>query len=119
MKIIKQTILAIVFSSTVNGCAVWNYIKPKPELIKNLPNNISLAETKFDRRIKQRFLVGSSERKLIQDLKSQGFQVNSFARNAVFKTSNLACRLNWIIRWETDELENLTEIVGKYNTVCL
>ena len=119
MKVFKQTLLAIIFSSTVNGCAVWNYIKPKPELIENLPSNISHAESKFDRRIRQQFLVGSSERKLIQDLKSQGFQVNSSTQSAVFKTSNLACRLNWIIRWKTDDLENITKIVGKYNTVCL
>ena len=119
MKTILQRLWIIVILPTVTSCTVWNYVKPKPELLRNLPSNISQAEAKFDRRVKQQFPLGSSERELVRELKSQDFQVRSFNKSAVFKTSNLACRLNWIISWKTDTLENITKIDGDYNTVCL
>ncbi len=111
--------VAIIGLICIIFATLGNSVLFKPELVRNLPSRISEAETEFDLRIKRQFPLGSSERELIQILTSQGFTVTNSNSYAVFKTFNFACRLNWVVKWKTNDSNQLTKIEGKYNTVCL
>ena len=95
--------------------------KKKPELIKGLLSEISVAKKEFNARVQKSFPPNTSDAEINGELSNQGFDIksNQAKKVASYKAHNFACRLAWLITWQVDDEDNIYDLKAKYNTTCL
>lgn len=94
-----------------------------PPLGSHLPGAFNEASDAFDRRVQQRFAIGSDERELRGALANERFTITRdpmypFAFSARFTANEWVCRADWYIRWSVFA-GNIATISGRYSEICL
>jgi hypothetical protein len=95
----------------------WPYPRT-PLLGRNLPSTFSEGEKVFDKRVKERFPIGTSETSVVDELEGQGFSVDPapFAdewRRATIRRGILIQTL-WSVHWRAgaNRIENIAGVYG-------
>src|SRR5687767_8569956 len=76
--------------------------RPVPSLLEDLPETIESANAEFDRRVRERFPIGSSEIMLINELARRGWAVTTGpnSRHASFRgTVGLFVQQVGVVSW--------------------
>lgn len=97
----------------------WPYPR-KPALGRDLPPEYAEGEKVFDRRVKAKFPIGTSEGDLIAELRSQGFSVDFRGRCVVQSAKierGLIFRTGWSVRWRA-KAGRIEEIWGVYGVAA-
>jgi hypothetical protein len=114
--------LLLVVVAALSACST------SPPLIADLPNNVFAARQEFDRRVRDRFPVGSLQADIERELSNEGFvpfvpfpgsSNGTYTRFYSFEKHELVCRYDWRIAWSADEMSRLTAIEGAYYQTCL
>ena len=71
---------------------------PIPPLVAGLSDG-EATEARFDARIKKHFAVGTSVRSLLDELRSQGFEVKPAYDMADYRIGDGFCEIVWSVRW--------------------
>jgi hypothetical protein len=79
-----------------------------PPIARGLPKSFG-PTADFDRRVKQQFIIGSDETKLLAELRTEGFTIteigdpsNRYKHSALFESTHFPCKETWKIRWTGD-----------------
>jgi hypothetical protein len=100
-----------------------------PPMAKGLPSNVEKADAEFNRRVQNRFAIGSSEVKLFSELNRQGFRPNNEKGDGIVEKGHIVrvysahmsqfpCDLIWNVVWQADD-DRLMELRGVYYGSCL
>ncbi len=95
----------------------WPY-PPTPLIGRNLPSGYSEGERVFDERVKAQFPVGMSEALLVDQLRNQGFSVNTdhveSALRSATVTQGIVIKTLWSVRWyaSADQIEDIWGVYG-------
>ena len=129
---IVGVILLVVVGCGVGAQLYFLYAHPLPAIAAGLPRFVHDAEKEFDRRIKERFPIGSSEKDLVIELNRQGFPAPIQCYSVARKPGDENCRYTTFSRasaifieeavrvvWRTDGEGKLSEIVGAYGLTGL
>jgi len=144
-KIIKYLLLSI---AAVLGLAIasvvvvfaylafdeYRFVWRSP-LAAGLPPEFGVADSVFQKRVRERFPLGSSAVELVKELEREGFTSNNafgdsfWQRDAVAWPNTLfltpgpgwsfPCRLVWIVVWNSDAAAQITAIDANYHGICL
>ena len=105
---------------------IWLSSRPSaPPLASNLPNNLIDADREFDRRIHERFPIGSSAADLIRELRQQGFDPSPDRADSPLlhvyslRRSGFPCNLELRVIWTADGSGTVTMADGAYGGICL
>ena len=96
---------------------------PLPEIVATLPGDESEFSREFDGRIRERFVIGSSEDKLIDFLVNEGFfpiggVATTRTRASSFRADSYAQKIVRVL-WRADAAGILTEVRGSYQSHCI
>lgn len=101
------------------GYLGWQFLKPVPEVGRDLSHVIADARREFSDRVAARYVAPIPVGDLVDRLDDDGFEVHPRERRAVFaKTLNIACSMTLIIGWEEDG-GVATRITGRRSVTCL
>lgn len=93
-----------------------------PALLQNLTGGVQDVKAQFDRRIRERFPVGSSEEQLTAELRGADFhpawEQKAGWRHASYDRPGLPCRTFAHVQWQA-EAGRITAISGSYSRSCL
>lgn len=94
--------------------------RPLPALADGLSPGAATARQEFADRVRARFPIGSTERALMLELWSEGFEHPGDASKhwASLDRRGPPCARNWTVTWTTDEAGHLTAIDGTYIPSC-
>lgn len=90
----------LVMCSSLSGCG-----SAKPEIGRGLPSDYAEAEPLFNQRVKDRFPPGTDEKRLMDDLQEQGFEVlprPGGISDATFKSGWIVQTI-WSVRWRAKD----------------
>jgi hypothetical protein len=112
--------LAVFWALLLSACA-----NPTPLIGRGLPKTFGPTPD-FDRRIKQRFFIGSDERNLLAELRTERFTIREthdpssrYRFSAVYESHELVCRESWTIQWTAGQ-GRIVDIEGRYSgQLCL
>jgi hypothetical protein len=112
------SLLAPICLLLLAGCAT-----APPPIADGIHGLFSEMPEKFDRRVRERFPVGSDEARLHQELLRERFVItrnegDPFRYSANFASSDMACRIDWTIRW-SQYAGKIAEITATEGHVCL
>jgi hypothetical protein len=111
-----RLLLIIVSAGLLSGC---NPVRP--EIGRDLPEDVTQAERIFDARVKARFPVGTDERRLLSELQRQGFRPSpNFGdgiRDASFYRDEFVTKTVWSVRWRANA-GHVVEIWGVYGILA-
>ena len=117
----RRLVLATLLVVAASPSACSN----SPPLIADLPSNISAARLEFDRRVRDRFPVGSRQADIERELINEGFVSSprptgsAYAQIYSLDRSDLVCRRDWQVAWSADETQRVIAIEGAYYVTCL
>ena len=98
----------------------WPYPR-RPLLGRDLPRTFSEGEKVFDQRVKAQFPVGSSERTMVDQLRSQGFSVEAAPFYDGWRAANvrrgIVIQTLWSVRWRATA-NRIDEVVGIYGAIA-
>ena len=116
----RQTVLVVLTALTLSACA-----SSPPPIGRGLPAAFAAARPVFDKRVKERFPVGSDEGSLLAELDREAFTVTAakdptkrYRFSATYEVHQLACNLSWTIWWNAEK-STITDIAGDYGATCL
>ena len=116
----RQTVLVVLTALTLSACAT-----SPPPIGRGLPAASAEARPVFDKRVKERFPVGSDEGSLLAELNREAFTVTAardpmrrYRFSATYEVHHLACNLSWTIWWNAEK-STITDIAGDYGATCL
>jgi hypothetical protein len=96
-----------------------------PPIGRELPAVFAEARPVFDKRVRQRFPVGSEEAKLLAELHSEAFTLKEasdpstrYRYSATYTAHKLVCNLSWTVSWNSEK-GKITDIAGDYGATCL
>ena len=118
-------IIAALFAGTVLWLSPPRFIQSwgLPEVARDLPpSNLEDAQQEFNRRVQERYTVGTKEQDLVLQLSKDGFTTydNTSGKSAVVSRSSFPCMTKWSVNWKTDDSGTVTQINGSYfNNICL
>lgn len=105
---LMRCVLLSLLVGMLSGCGA-----SEPEIGRGLPSRYAEAEPLFDQRVKDRFPPGTDEKRLVGELKKQGFEVlptHGDVNDATFKRGWIVQTL-WSVRWRAKD-NRVTEIWG-------
>jgi hypothetical protein len=116
----RKMTLAVLCAFGVSACSYTT-----PPLGRGLPRDF-VPTPDFDRRVKERFPVGSDESKLIAELHDERFATTEtqdpsspYRFSALYVAQGIACRESWRVRWKAEQ-GRIVEIEGWYGPIgCL
>ncbi len=116
----RRMALPVLFILVVSACSYTT-----PPLGRGLPRDF-VPTPDFDRRVKERFPVGSDESKLIAELHDEQFATTEikdpsspYRLSALYVAQGIACRESWRVRWKAEQ-GRIVEIEGWYSgNICL
>jgi len=113
-------VLAALTALGLSACAA-----SPPPIGRELPAVFADARPVFDKRVKERFPVGSDEGNLLAELRREAFTVREasdplkhFRYSATYEAHQLACNVSWTIWWNAEK-SKIIDIVGDYGATCL
>lgn len=123
----KKTLITILSSIIIPWLLLkfwfpdFYLLKRKPNLIKGLPSEIAVAEEKFALRVQKLFPPNTLNKEIERELSNQGFEIKSVRgkKFASFEMHNFFCRLEYVIDWEVNDQNEIYNLRGNYNPVCL
>jgi hypothetical protein len=89
----------------------------RPTLTDGLPARWDAASREFNRRVVERFPLGSSAAEMRQELHRQGFVPTDRTTPGPawrLDRSDLACRIGAYVEWRVDAADRLVAIGGRY-----
>jgi hypothetical protein len=116
----RRMMLAVFCAFVVSACS-----NDAPPLGRGLPRSFS-PTSDFDRRIKERFPVGSEESKLLTELHGERFAItqtpdlsNPYRFSALYVAQSIGCRESWKTKWNAEH-GRVVGIEGWYSgEICL
>ena len=87
-----------------------------PPIGKALPKLMTEAKPAFDKRVKERFPVGSNESAFLAEMGRENFTVTP--GSAVRDISGFPCRRTWAISWSAKD-GKIIAIESDYDQTCL
>jgi hypothetical protein len=116
----RRMMLAVFCAFVVCACS-----SATPSLGRGLPRTF-VPTPDFDRRIKERFPVGSEESKLLAEIHSERFAIKQnqdssrpYRFSALYVAQSIACRESWRIQWNAEQ-GRIVGIEGWYSgEICL
>jgi len=97
--------------------------KPFPSLAAGLPRKVDEAEREFDRRVRDKFPVGSSEAAIKAALRQEGWGEPRAYKDMYYvnftRASSFIMEQSATIVWKVDEQGRLTDIRGGYGLTGL
>jgi len=91
-----------------------------PSIAHGLPKSFGPTPD-FDRRVKQQFIIGSDEAKLLAELRTEGFTITEisdpasrYRHSALFESEHFPCKETWKIRW-TGSSGIIQAVEGSYS----
>lgn len=122
-------VVALVLVAGISSSLTWfidqlpNDARPLPALADGLSSANAIARQQFSDRVRTRFPAGSSERALMLELWSEGFEHPGAGDGhrywASLERRTLACTRAWTVTWTTDGGDQLSAIDGTYIPSCL
>jgi hypothetical protein len=113
----SDLIPVVLVASFLTACAAW-----PPPIARNLPAGD--RSTSFDKRVKERFPVGSDEEKMLAELRHEAFTIARITTDspryqfaATYEAHDLRCKLHWTVYWSTESAK-ITSIAGDYSSIC-
>src|SRR5580692_10670773 len=105
MEGLRRRLMFVVFCAYgLSACST-----PVPSLGRGLPRTF-VPTPDFDRRINERFPVGSEENKLLAELHSERFAIiasqdgsKPYRFSALYVAQNIPCRESWRIQWNAEQ----------------
>lgn len=95
-----------------------------PPIGQGIPKTFAPNSPEFDKRVKDRFPVGSDERNLIAELESEKFTIetnsdesNLYRHSAKFNSHDVACGESWVIEWNANG-GKISDVGGRYRQSC-
>jgi hypothetical protein len=99
-----EATLAVFVSLLLSGCA-----DPIPPIAQGLPRTFGPTPD-FDARIRHRFPIGSGEVSLIDELRTEKFDIaetqdssSQYRRTAQYHQNDFPCGETWTVRWVADK----------------
>jgi hypothetical protein len=116
----RRMMLAASCAFAVSACS-----NAPPSLGRGLPRAF-VPTPDFDKRIKERFPVGSEESKLLSELRGERFATTEtqdpstpYRFSALYVAQRIACRESWRIQWNAEQ-GRIVGIEGWYSgEICL
>ena len=113
-----------LFLATISFAAGrFSSFHPLPAIVATLPGDKSEFGREFDGRIRERFVIGSSEDKLVDFLINEGFSPDWRRRDnpneSFFAQSGLMCTKIVRVLWRADPAGILTQVGGSYQSQCI
>ena len=122
-------VVALILVAGISSSLTWfvsqipNDSTPLPALADGLSATRATARQQFADRVRVRFPVGSSERAMMLELWSEGFEHpgegDGHRHWASLERRNFVCTQAWTVTWTADESDHLTAIEGTYIPSCL
>ncbi len=110
--------LGLMILSFAAGRVMWGN-HGLPAIAATLPGDESEFSRELDVRIRELFPMGTSEEKLIDYLRAEGFAPEWRHRNdpniSLFVRSGLICKKAVLVFWRADSAGILTEVNGAYS----
>lgn len=94
---------------------------PLPTIAQGLSGSYAEAGAEFDRRVRNAYPIGTSERAMMETLSKEGFSLTTkggFA-SARFERAGLFCRTLWIVYANADAKGRITVAEGNYGVNCI
>jgi hypothetical protein len=111
-------ISVVLVASFLTACAAW-----PPPIARNLPPGADRSVS-FDKRVKERFPVGSDEEKMLVELRHEAFSIARITTDspryqfaATYEAHDLRCKLHWTVYWSTESTK-IRSITGDYASIC-
>lgn len=121
MRIVKFIVILIVILiglAFLAGKALEHYLishsTPSVELTKELSGTWEAVSAEFDRRVKAKFPIGTSEADMLRELRNQGFARQGLDNQAKRHESDFACSKGAYVNWLTDKYGFVIFINGEY-----
>jgi hypothetical protein len=95
---------------------------PLPNLVAGLRNPLQVGGNDFEKRLHERFPIGSPEFDLIRELWVEGFSPATgpqSTRTALWSGDSMVCELNARVNWAADDSGHLITLSGNYYETCL
>jgi hypothetical protein len=92
---------------------------PLPQLVANLPSNSS-ADATFNKRVKERFPIGSSSKTLTDELYKDGFVPGDFEHEwlvMTFTRTNGLVQEKWNVAWKEGPRDTIADIRASYGLI--
>jgi hypothetical protein len=100
----------------------WGFLQ-MPPLATSSPFGFAVSETVFQKRVQNRFPVGSKAYVLETELLKQGFKIaqpqSDSEYRAVFHLSGFPCNKRWTVLWRNDAIQNIASIDASHGLTCL
>ena len=110
-----RTIVIVILVAIVSACSAQ-----PPDLVRGLPRTFG-PTSEFDHRLKERFTVGSDERRLKGELESQRFSPRQLTRDdgayehaSVYNLQEGICRETWTVLWSARR-GAISALEGRYS----
>ncbi len=92
-----------------------------PPIAQGMDSSFSTGDAQFKARVRARYPVGSSEKRLLADLRAQGFTAD--VRPGDLSSADLRRFIGcgdkiWSVRWRATG-DRITEVFGVYGAICL
>ena len=96
-------------------------VKRQPRLIRGLPSEIAVAEKELDLRVQKLFPPNTLDTEIEKELSKQGFEIKTVREKKIasFEMHNVFCRLEYLIDWEVNDQNEIYNLRGDHNAVCL
>jgi hypothetical protein len=123
----KRRILLILLVAAVAilGTLAWydRWFAGEPELVSDLPRELSKVDAAFKQRIASRFPIGSPNELLVRTLSDQGFRREWNTRGArqvaTYRSAVGVCRYSWSVDWSAGDDGRLTNVDAAFYAGCL
>jgi hypothetical protein len=114
--------IPVILLAGVGGWLAWQASDwSLPQIAQGMDSTFSKGDEQFKRRVRARYPIGSSEKRLLADLRAQGFVAD--IRPGDLSSADLHRFMGcgdkvWSVRWRATD-DRITEVFGVYGAVCL
>jgi len=120
LAVLQRVALVASLAVCLSSC-----VESPPPIGRDLPTAYADARPTFNRRVSERFPLGTSEQELLTELGKEGFTRNParlvpahFQASATYKARRFPCDMFWTINWSRDS-GKITAVDGDYGATCL
>ena len=89
-----------------------------PAMARGLPPLAGQVNGPWSRRLRQAFPIGSSERRMTEALRREGFDVDAERRSAAYGWAAYPCVYTLTVTWRADQSRRVRDIQGGLLNAC-